>query len=99
MHLPYTHACTHKYPALCERSAIVIQLQRPAYFSRVQDFIWNMYLAASINVIFQPYKSFKPPSSTKGDGYITLSWMKFNAEQLLFEGFLDGVRIFRSIEP
>ncbi len=28
-----------------------------------------------------------------------LFWTKFNAEQLLFEGFLDAMRIFSSFEP
>ncbi len=51
-------------------------------------------------IVFQPYPSFKPPSSTPGEDIAReLFCQKFDAEKLLFEAFLIIMSIFYSIPP
>ncbi len=59
-------------------------------FSAMLSPKWNVFFAVSINVIFQPYKSFEFLSSTQEEIDICprgLLWTKFNAKRLLFEDF------------
>ncbi len=39
--------------------------------------LYGMYFVVSINVIFEPYKSFKPPSCTQGEDRHMPSWIFF----------------------
>ncbi len=54
------------------------------------------------NIIFETYQSLEPPTSTLDGGihlHPALFCMEFKTERLLFEPFLDIMRIFGSIEP
>ncbi len=99
--LPHTHTHTHKHPSSRECSAIVIRLQWPAYFTQVLDFIWNVFCGfykcyISIIWISSPLALLQRKIDI---WYRKLFWIKFNAKQLLFEGFLAVMRIFGSIGP
>ncbi len=54
---------------------------------------------------FQRWESFKPPSTTRGGGWVTdicarrLFRTKFNFQQLLFKDFFDAMRILGGVEP
>ncbi len=54
------------------------------------------------NIKFETYQSLEPPKTTlEGGKHVhPLTFLyRFNAQQLLFKGFLDIMRIFSSIKP
>ncbi len=65
-------------------------------FGNVEPYI-ECILPFQYNIIFQPYQSSEPLSSTLGEMYIRARKVfctTFNSEQLLFEAFFDIMRIF-----
>ncbi len=59
-------------------------------------------MSLQYNIIFQPYQSFEPPSSTVGEIGICsrgLFCTKFNSEQLLFEAFFVWCVLLAVLSP